>query len=1194
MKIKSCPPDPLGKKAAGGHRRILLMAKLTAILLLCFCLKVTASSGQQVTLNVKNASLESVLREIKKQTGYNFLYKDEVLEKAAKVTVSLKNASLQEALEACFKNQPLTYQVEGKGITVKEKIRPKENDRYKQTDGTIIKGTVSDSIGTPLIGATVRIKGRSKSTIVQADGSYELKDVAADDVLQFSMVGFRTTEVPASTAKDGTINIILHIEANRLKEVSIVNTGYQKLPQERATGSFEHVGNELLNRSVGANILDRLENVTSGLYTSQNDVGPDKYVIRGRSTIFADATPLIVVDNFPFDGSIDDINPNDVESVTVLKDASAASIWGARAGNGVIVITTKAGKTRKPSVQLNSNVTVMGRPNLGNLHTISSADYIELEKKLFASGYYQADEDNVRQQYGFAPFTPVVNLLIAKRDGKIGAAEADRQIEALKQYDVTKDIRKYLYQNSVSQQYALNVSGKTEMTSYYFSGGFDKGISNLASEGTDRITLRTQNSFQVSKRLGIDIGLNFIQNSYRTGANNGINTQSNTGKSLYPYARLADDNGNPLPVYFNYTQSFLNDAQAKGLLDWQISPVEDIGHRHYRAQTRELVANAGINYNILSGLSFGLKYQYLYSGNNINDAYDKDAYYTRDLINRFTQVNPDGSLNRPVPVGDIIMRNNLETFSNHARAQLNYDKRWNGEHQVSAIAGWEISDVHTKGYNAVFYGYDQKGSITTPNLDYVTQLPQYQYGVLAPYVTATIPNPTAISGTTDRYYSYFANASYTYKDRYIISGSAREDASNLFGVKTNQKQIPLWSAGLAWEASRENFYQIGWLPYLKLRASYGSQGNVSNKASAYTTGMYGQGVSAGNFTGLRRITLLTPPNASLRWETIRMFNVGVDFASKNNRLSGTIEYYRKKGYDLLGEAPLDPTNGISLTDGIPRYFGNLAGIRGHGFDIKLNGRIINRPFNWNATLLYSYAISRVSQYGQPVSTLGNTYLGDYMINPVLGQNVYAIYAFKWAGLDPANGNPRGYLDGQVSSDVAAIYGKTQLSDMLSYPQQPTSFGALRNTFSYKNVSVSVNISYKFGYYFRRRSLNYGQLYSSWSGNDDYARRWQVPGDEQHTDVPSMVYPASTTRDNFYTYSSALIEKGDHIRLEDITASYELRKSEHPGLPFQSIRLYSYITNLGMIWAANHKGIDPNYTYSPNPGKRFSLGMNINF
>jgi TonB-linked SusC/RagA family outer membrane protein len=1152
--------------------------------------------AQQISINVKDAPIEKVLDEIKKQSGYSLITEDHLLDKVRNVTLTLKNVSVQKALEQCFKGQPVVYEIIGKTILLKAKPKtlsytPASNEL---TD-TIITGRVTDSIGNPLQGAVVKIKGTNRATSVLSDGSYQLRRVSLDAILTFSMMGYQAQEFSMAGQKGDILNVVLKVAVSSLTEVSVVSTGYQKIPKERATGSFEQIDNSLLNRRISSNILDKLENVASGFYTSQNELGADKYIIRGRSTLFADATPLIVVDNFPFDGSIDDINPNDVESVTLLKDAAAASIWGARAGNGVIVITTKAGKTGKPSVQLTSNVTVSQRPDLNSLRQISSADYIDLEKNLFSLGYYQADEDNNKQGYSFAPFTPVIILLQQQRDGLISTQDANAQIEAYKQYDVKNDLRKYFYQNAVNQQYAVNVSGKTDQANYYVSAGYDKGIANVLGQGSSRMTLRSQNTFQLTRKFSIEASLNFVQNTAQMGENDGINISSNAGKYLYPYAQLADQNGDPLPIYSDFTKDLITSSQSQGFQSWEYKPLDDIKHVAYKNQTREIYANTGINYAIIPGLNFSLKYQYLYSANNINTTHDKDSYYTRDLINKFTQVNTDGTLTLPIPTGDILLRQNLETFSHHSRAQLNYDKQWSGKHQISAIGGWEISDLTTKGYINQFYGYDKKGSVSTSSMDYITQYPQYQFGLLAPYVTQAIPNSSSISGTTDRYFSYFANASYTYNSRYIISVSAREDASNLFGVKTNQKQVPLWSFGLAWRLDQEPFYHVDWLPEIKLRTSYGSQGNVSKRASAYTTGTYEQGMGAGSYTGINRITIQTPPNERLRWETIKMLNIGIDFATSRNIISGSIEYYTKRGYDLLGQAPLDPTTGVYVgSDAKPFYFGNLAGIKGHGVDLKLNSTALNKDISWNINFLYSYAISRVSSYSMPVSALGNAYLGDHIINPVLGQNVYAIYAFKWAGLDPANGNPRGYLNGQISSDAAAIYGQTLLSDMKVYSAQPTSFGALRNTFGYKNLYLSFNISYKFGYYFRKPTVRYSSLFNTWSGSSDYAKRWQKPGDELTTNIPSMTYPTSSTRENFFSNSEAMILKADNVRLEDVNIGYEIKKKQWHKLPFESIRFYAYLSNLGVVWKANKEGIDPFNIYNPNPGKSFSLGLNVNF
>jgi len=442
------------------RQKLLRIMKLTIVFLTFTALHVSANGfGQEnITLSLKNAPLQEVFSEIRKQTGYDFLYKDALIEKASPVNIVVKNASLIEVLDLCFKSQLLTYSITGKIITVKPRNIPASEDHPEVATSPIdVKGRVVDEKGEPIGGVTVSIKGTDISTATDGNGEFSLKSVERDAILVFTHVSMETFELKASDKSELTIT--LKPKARALSDVQVIaNTGYQRIPKERATGSFEFINNEELNRRVGTDILSRLEGVSSGLLFdrrlqegNENSINTNNIIIRGLSTLNeAMKQPLIVVNNMPYDGDINNINPNDVETITVLKDAAAASIWGARAGNGVIVITTKQGKFNQPlSVSINTNLNVSGKPDLFKYRQMSVSDYIAVEKFLFDNGYFDGDLANTST---YPALSPVVEILAKQRDGAISAAEASAQIDALKKMDVRNDFDKlYPYFVTISK-----------------------------------------------------------------------------------------------------------------------------------------------------------------------------------------------------------------------------------------------------------------------------------------------------------------------------------------------------------------------------------------------------------------------------------------------------------------------------------------------------------------------------------------------------------------------------------------------------------------------------------------------------------------------------------------------------------------------------------------------------------------------
>jgi hypothetical protein len=341
----------------------------------------------------------------------------------------------------------------------------------------------------------------------------------------------------------------------------------------------------------------------------------------------------------------------------------------------------------------------------------------------------------------------------------------------------------------------------------------------------------------------------------------------------------------------------------------------------------------------------------------------------------------------------------------------------------------------------------------------------------------------------------------------------------------------------------------------------------------------------------------------LRWEKVGMLNLGVVFALKKNVLSGSIEYFSKKGTDLIGEAEVDPTIGVAS------FKRNLADIKGKGVDVQLTGKIINNKlYGWTSNLLFSYAIDKVSNYKRTISaggyaSQGSGDQGSYA--PMNGRPLLSIYSYAWAGLDPANGDPQGYLNGEKTKNYTELSQSTP--DILIYngPVNPPFVGALRNDFYFNHLSVSVNITYKMGHYFRKPSVDYGVMMTNWGTNADLGKRWQKPGDEEATFVPSIPNTvtapsiASSRERSFYANSEILVQKADHIRLQDVVISYDFDKQQWARLPVKNIHIYCNVNNIGILWRANKYDIDPDAlpnsfaNFLPAP-RTLTLGAKFDF
>ena len=1044
-----------------------------------------------------------------------------------------------------------------------------------------------------LKGVSIALYNKNTKSLILTDqnGFFELKTKEQKFSLTISHTGYTTKTLEVSLPLQEPLNIVLSHKITDIEEVNI-STGYQKIPKERATGSFTFTSNKLLNQQVSTNILDRLPNIASGVIMERGTSGEPKLMVRGISTINGPKSPLIVVDNFPYEGDLSNINPNMVESITILKDASAASIWGARAANGVIVITTKTGKLNQPvSVEFTWNTSLSPKPDFSYLKTISSSDFIDVEKELFKQGFYESDLSSPAHPV----LSPVVDLLNKEKNGLLTSDEVNRKIELLRNMDAKEEFRRYMYQPSEKRQYFLNLSGGAPQFSWSSSLGYDDNTGNLG-EKYARTNLRFQSKWTPSKGLAVSSNIYYTENNTKSGRTGygGIVMGRN---AFVPYMQLADHEGNPLAVFKGYDQNYKESFEKGKLLDWNYYPLTDWRDDQLKTKGTEVLISAGINYKILKGLEADLKYQYQRGNDTSENLHGAQSYFARNYINMFAQKNSNGgnggsggngneSYTFVVPKGGILDQSAGLSVTNNIRGQLSYSGKWN-RHSLSLLAGGESRDaVRTYDSNR-FYGYDEN-RMSSGSIDYI-----HQYPLLPTGSVEFIQRIQSMGKRTTRFVSLFANGAYTYDNKYTLSASFRRDASNLFGLSTNDQWNPFWSVGALWEISKENFYKTDFLPYLKLRGSYGFNGNIDPGMVAVSTIAYD--IDPSRYTGTSMARFDNYYNPRLRWETSRMINVGLDFATKNNRISGSVEYFTKKGTNLFGPAQMDYTTGIDY------MLSNVAEISGQGIDIELKSLNIDKSFKWNTLLNFSTYRDQVTKYYLS-DPLASQFIGNGTSVPVSGiegKPVYAIFAYKWAGLDPKTGDPQGYLNGQISKDYSALTGAaTSVGDLEFFGSAiPTVYGSFINSFSYKNVSMDIGITYKLGYYFRRSSINYTNLYNSWSGHSDYTGRWQKPGDEAFTSVPSNTFQSDATRDAFYGGSSVLVEKGDHIRLQYINLAYHFDKNLFKSKVFESLNVFINLSNLGLLWKANKSGIDPEYNLGGNglkPPAVYSIGLRAKF
>jgi TonB-linked SusC/RagA family outer membrane protein len=1163
-----------------GYHQMLLKMRITAFLVLLGCLQVQARGYAQISLRETDVPLQKVFKSLQRQSGYHFLFDADLLRREGNVTIDVQNVSLQAALDECLKGKALIYRFIDETVVIQPRAdKPPVPGVDDVPQSRMITVRVIDSTGVPLNGATVVIKGTRTAGQTDDLGGLVLHTAAKDPVLVISFIGYQTREVPV---RQDPVLVVLHASTNDMGAFTVnVNTGFQQVARDRATGSFSYVDNQLFNRSVSTNVLDRLIGIIPGVYNlNGSTVSSASFVIRGTSTLQSGGSPLVILDNFPYNGDLNNLNPNDIESVTVLKDAAAASIWGAQSGNGLIVITTKKGKlNQRLHVDLNVNTTVQNKPDLYAVRNyLTAPDYMNIEQYLFGQGYY----DGNLSSRTFPAESPLVTLLNEQRSGLVSAGQVQTAIDSMKGLDVRKDFLKYMYRKTVKQQYALNLTGGTNNVTYALAASYDANAPSIVGTELKRVSLNSTSTFRPAKGLELAGSINYTAAATTSGGAQAFGNIFYYGSNpLYPYAQLADARGNHLPVAYSYTKDYTDSVQRLGFLNWQYVPLDENNTSHNNSQTKDVLLNVTAKYKILPWLNVNLLYQNEYQTANSTTIYDQQSYYARNLINRYSQYNTSThKITYAIPLGGILTGNNTETRAYALRGQLNIDKYIDRNNVITAIAGGEVRQAVTEGYSRLAYGYTDALGTGNNILNYNTS---YNLNPTSPFNQGQINAPSAtVSGTMRRALAYFGNAAYTFMDRYTLSLSGRKDGASQFGIKTNDRVTPLWSTGLSWNISKEGFYHVAWLPYLRTRLTYGFNGNTYPGA-AYVTGSYG----VRGLTGAQALGGLTAPNPELSWEKVQITNLALEFATKKGILSGTVEGYVKRGQDLVEPISLPPSVGYSS------FTGNAAATNTKGVELSLNAKVIDRAVKWNVYFITNFLKDKVTRYDVPATASTFRTMNGTLV-AINGKPLFGVYGYKWAGLDPTTGDPQGYLNGKVSKDYTSILNNYK-TDSLAFlgSARPTKWGSLRNEVSYGGFSLSFLITYNFGYYFRMPSItgNYSDLLSQ--PNSDYTKRWQKPGDEKTTFVPSLVYPSNFNRQTFYTYSSALVAKADNIRLQDIRLSYDLlRVIKSPA--FGAFRVYTYASNLGLLWRANKYGLDPDtYNSYPNPFS-ISAGVTVSF
>lgn len=1151
----------------------------TALILLLH-LFILPAAAQTTKIQLQNASLEQVLKEIQKKTDYQVFYNAKTAQSIKGLELNFQNATVEEILTEALKGTSLSYAITGSTIVIRAKQPQQSQQKYLE-----ITGTVKDRKNEPLPGASIVVKGTTIGVSADIDGNFAIRvpsDIAAITV---SFIGYQPQDVAildTDPSKTHKFHVVLKEDNNEMEEVVV--TGYQTISKERATGSFAKVSNETLELRRMDNLSNMLEGQIAGYTNGQ---------IRGITTMNAVAKPMVVIDGFPVENTsmnrsgettenMPDLNPEDIESVTVLKDAAAASIYGARAANGVIVITTKKAKKGKTEISASATFTIQPYSfYTGNL--TDAADVVEMQRQwaaqssaLQAGGTSAQNKANELRNDGVYP-SAGIDILLNQYTGVISANEANRKLDSLAStgYRYYDQMTKHTKRNPFYQQYNMRIGKTSDRNSINASVTYWRNRSEDIYSQDDKLSLNLTNYLNVTSWLDIDLGV-YLKYGKETGQ---TYDPKSPGYSFLPYDALVAEDGSYVSTISQLNKEERENLAKYNLYDETIIPMKELGLRLNHTKDFSSRAYAKIKLTFTPWLNYHVMYQHETGTKRLNNLQETESYSTQSIINRFASIGQNNQLVYNIPDGDIYRTEDHNSTAYNFRQQLNLNKTFNDKHSVVWIVGNEIRNTKLEYADNTLYGYDSK-LLTWENIDAKT-LAAGVAGING-RVSLASSNITTKQEIINRFVSFYSNASYTFDDRYSVSGSIRWDRSNLWGTNAKNQNKPLWSVGFSWLINKEAFFNIEKINMLKIRGSYGIGGNIGRNTAPYLVAMYYQDYTIGELCGMVK----TPPNEDIRWEKTQTFNVGVDFAAFNYRLNGSIDVYTKKSDDLLANINGSPTQGFGYGD----LTTNNGAMTNKGFELTLRGDILRKgAFTWNATLLYAYNKNKVTKVN--IKAPGYDFQIKYPTSyPVMDRAFNGIYGYKWAGLNE-NGDPQVYnADNEIVStavtDLEAIqyFGTTV----------PVHSGTFTNIFSYRNFEASVMLLFEAGHKIRETNIPQinmgdGRIVTT---SKDISKRWRQAGDHLKTDVPRLLFSDDTEnyntyRSDLYRYSDKFIYDASNIKVRNISVAYRMPENICKRLMASSVKLQFNIENVATL-AFDKKAhyvlkgkVKPNYVCSIN-------------
>ncbi|RAJ83184.1 TonB-linked SusC/RagA family outer membrane protein [Chitinophaga dinghuensis] len=1183
-------------------RRVMQGCAMPLLLLSLFFLltgRLLAQDNPALNTKIKykavNQPLATVLKEIRTISGVRFTYNTDQVKKAPAVTVDQQSGTLKQLLERVLSNSGLDFAEYFGGILIypdKPKANPDKRLSFP------VRGRVVDAANNPLGGATIQVVGTQDGSVTLPDGLFSLL-MQEHQQLRVSMLGMKTTirTVTMNEASDNLVVIRLDTAAQAIQEV-VVN-GYQKIDARMSTASvFKLNAADIIQPGVSS--LDKmLQGKVPGLMiinTTGSVNGRPTIRMRGTSTFVGNPSPLWVIDNVvrpdPVDisttqlnnvlsdaqtgnfslvgNAISGINPYDIESITFLRDAAATAIYGVRAANGVIVVTTKRGKAGPMQISYNTSYSFQQRPSYRNLNLMNSQQRVQLSQEMHEDGLALNSYDGLKESISYEG---LLQALYARE-----ITETQFKVAVTKLGAQNTDWFKVLFRNAFSMNHSLQIDGGAGKTTYHGSISYNDNRGAAQLDGNKNYTANLSLHTEAGKRLSFDFNL-MANYSQMRGYFSGVSVLSyalQTSRILDPNivypVRPADIGFSALPFPPPITFNMVND----------LTQSENTNSKG------SLLTSLTLNYKIMSGLYFQNVSSVITDAvESMSAAYEGSRYISQIRGWPLDYVPTDKQIAiSNLPYGGIANLANQNVLTYSTRNMLTYNASFfNNRDQFIVSGGTEISSSQIKGQSSVEPGYyPDRGMSFYPDSK-----------------SLFLQSKHSLTRTTNNTLGMFGTATYSMNNKYVLGGTIRTDGSNRFGQYSNAKFLPNYGLSARWSVGNESWLQTSRLiSGLDLRATFGTQGNVVTAVGPELIATYSPvGTDINPATGIPLLGIKSLPYPYLRWEKTAQWNFGIDLSLFDRRVNVSGDYYLKRSKDLIATKVLPYEYGVDV------MYKNAGRLLNRGVDFHLSVEVIRRK---NTNLIIAFNNSKNFNEVGPNDFQNDfsAYLNGQAFIP--GKPISGFYSYKYTGLSPVNGTPtfsnlngKTYMEGDPSTYL--VY---------SGQMQPVITGGVSPTFRYKNFSASMLLFYSLGGHKRLNTLN-PQVAGTASVPNPFVNvnkalldRWRKPGDENRTNIPAIVDQTTNTAipdfpDNLYSAydkSDYRVVSNNFIRCKQLSFSYLLPKPLVTKIGVKNISAGLFVYNLFTIANKALQGQDPEIdgvgTSALPLTRQYGFNMNVIF